>query len=142
MAKEDMFLTETILAIQHEVQSALDYVDVVSRQEATELGMGSAIMALEKMRIKLPFAYSLEQEIHYIEEEKPPPTEPSAIKEQLAARKGFPIDIGRPGGKARFVKLRFIPPHEVSAVEAPSEEQAPQILIGELELSFIPLSRR
>ena len=149
MAQGNTFLTEAILTIQHEVQSALDYIDVVSREEATELGESSAFMALEKLRIRLPFAYSLEEETHYVEkEEKPPSREPSAIKQQLAARKGFPIDIGKPGGKARYTKVRFIPPQEVTVRGAPltreasPEEGGPQMLMGEIELFFAPLRRK
>jgi hypothetical protein len=148
MAQENIFLTEAILTIQHEVQSALDYIDVVSREESTELGESSAFMALEKLRIRLPFTYSLEEETHYVEEERPPSREPSDIKQQLAARKGFPIDIGKPGGKARYIKVRFIPPQEVSAKgasvtgEVSLGEEAPQTLTGEIELHFAPLRRK
>lgn len=57
----DIFLTETILSIHHDVQSAIDYISEVAGRESTELGKGPAVMGIEKVRIKLPFIFETEQ---------------------------------------------------------------------------------
>jgi hypothetical protein len=52
--KNASFLTEAILSIHNEVQSALDYISTVSANEGTELGKSTAFLSIENLRVKIP----------------------------------------------------------------------------------------
>ena len=60
MSSSANYLTELILSIQNEVQSALDYISETSSSVGTELGMSPAVMGIENLRVKLPFTVELE----------------------------------------------------------------------------------
>lgn len=54
-AHDDLFLTEMILFLHNEVQSAVDYIASVASRQGAELGKGSAVMGIENLREKAPF---------------------------------------------------------------------------------------
>ena len=134
------FLTEMILTIHHEVQSALDYIDSVAREEPTELGESLAFIMVDKVHVRLPIIYDIEQETHSIREKERTKEGPEFIKRNLAARRGFTVDIGKPGGRATFSKVRVISPKPEEVKE--TEEEVPRNLTGEIDIQFSVLSRR
>jgi hypothetical protein len=138
----DIFLTETILSIHNDVQSAIDYISEVASRESTELGMSSAIMGIEKLRIKLPFIFEMEQKDQKVEE-KPPTLDVNTVRRNLAYRKGFLIDKGAPGKLGLYSKIKVL---HTKVTEAPdkkgeAEDIAKQQMVGEIEIVFAPLGR-
>jgi hypothetical protein len=58
------YLTEIILSIHNEVQSALDYISTVVTEEGTdigkEVGNSTAILSIQNLRVKVPVKFNLE----------------------------------------------------------------------------------
>jgi hypothetical protein len=140
MATEDLCLTELILCIQHEVQSAVDYI-AAQAAEPSELGASSAVMAVETLRVRLPF----DTEVLRTRAKAPPaaPATPAALADSgalrtaLAQRKGLALDIGKPGGLATYLKLKVRPvPASAAGVDAGVATAR-----AEIEISFAPLQR-
>jgi len=78
------YLTEFILSIHHEVQSAVDFIASVAQKEGTELGRSEALMHIETLRIKLPFNMELENVTQKMPETETqrvatPPNEPEQV---------------------------------------------------------------
>lgn len=133
-------MTETILSIHHDVQSAIDYISEVASRESTELGKSPAVMGIEKVRIKLPFIFETEQK-EYKVEEKPAFFDIKTIVGNLARRKGFLIDKGAPGKRGLYTKVKVVHP-KLAEIPGPGEEEPPkQQLVGEIEIIFAPLGR-
>jgi len=135
-------VTETILSIHNEVQSAIDYIDKVSSVKPTELGKSSAIMGIERIRIRMPINFELKQETHKVE----PVSERmdiSTIIQNLKNRKGFMIEKGKPEGLGTYIKMNVIHPIEQKSESAKEgeKEEAPKS-VGEIEIVFIPMGRR
>ncbi len=135
----EIFLAETILSIHNEVQSAVDYISEVAAVQGTELGKGPALMGIEKIRLKLPFVFEVEQKTGSV---RPVPEAPDIMKirENLASRKGFLIDTGTPGKRGLFTKIRIQPAQKAAPVEREAEE-GPGTLTGEIEIVFSPMGR-
>jgi hypothetical protein len=138
--KRNIYLTETILTIHHEVQSAVDYISEVASHESTELGMSSATMGIETLRIRFPFILEVEQETESVWT-KPPVLDKAAILKNLAGRKGFLVDVGLPGKRGLYSKIRIAQPKFPEHGIEDSEGKKRQPLIGEIEIVFGPLSR-
>ncbi len=49
-----IYLTETILTIQNEVQSAIDYNQTTNKINGTEMGQSDTFMTIGKVDLKLP----------------------------------------------------------------------------------------
>ncbi|MDD5451260.1 MAG: hypothetical protein PHT49_05140 [Desulfovibrionales bacterium] len=136
----DIFLTETILSIHHDVQSAIDYISEVSGRESTELGKSPAVMGIEKVRIRLPIIFETEQKEHKVDE-KPAVFDIKTIVGNLARRKGFLIDKGAPGKRGLYTKVKLIHPKAAETAGAGEEGPPKQQLVGEIEIIFAPLGR-
>ena len=145
MAKKvyDFYLTELILSIHNEVQSAMDYISEVAAKEETELGKSSAAMGLQNVRVKMPFEVVIDQQTSTypgtIDDDRP-----KSIKSNLASRKGFAIDIGDPKKRALFTKLKIqaLPQPDVTAAEkAEIDDASPVKAMAEIELTFSPYKR-
>jgi len=65
------FLTETILSIHNEIQSALDYISTKATEDGTEFGKSTAILSIQNLRIKLPIRASLDVEEEYHADDAP-----------------------------------------------------------------------
>lgn len=139
MASDDLCLTELILCIQHEVQSAVDYI-AAQAGEASELGASSAVMAVETLRVRLPF----DTEVLRTRAKAPAAVATAsalpdigALRTALAQRKGLALDIGKPGGLATYLKLKVRPAPAAEAGLAASGETAR----AEIEIGFAPIQR-
>ncbi len=130
MSSSANYLTELILSIQNEVQSALDYISETSSSVGTELGMSPAVMGIENLRVKLPFTVELE---HKRSSARTPlkPNDLETLQKNLISRKGFMFDRGKTGKLADYTKVK------VTSIQASSENQA----MGEIEITFSPLRR-
>lgn len=135
---EEIFLTETILTIHNDVQSAVDFINDVARQESSELGKSTAIMGIEKLKIKLPLALEVLQS-EETEEIKPPVLNIEKIKSSLAARKGLLVKPKVAGKKGIYSKIRVSKP--AAAEPAEIAEQPKQQMFGEIEIVFSPFER-
>lgn len=134
------YLTETILTIQNEIQSAIDYIKEMAPQGGTELGRSTAIMNIERVRIQLPIRLSVEQRQGKVEE---PPGSIAEIRRNLATRKGFLIDGGEPRKRGIFMKV-LVNFHPGTVLEGTTKETTgtgKKELDGEIELIFIPQRR-
>ncbi|MBT0651663.1 hypothetical protein [Geomobilimonas luticola] len=136
---ETAYLTELILALQNEVQSAVDYLHDVSAREGTELGKSSALMGIERLRIKVPFKVELKQERRKVEG-RPDYQLPPEIMQHLVKRKGFLIDKGEPGKMGLYSKIKVTLNDQVTtAGSTDGGEETPRF--GEIEITFAPLRR-
>lgn len=127
-------LTEMILLVQHEVQSALDYVETVAASAPTALGAAPSTLTVESLRIRMPVVFEAEEE-------------PEGLDALLAWRKAHPGSgaappaLHRPGfptlrrdGSVMHAKLRVSnPPH--------AGETAGAAVVGEIELRFQRIPR-
>lgn len=136
---ETAYLTELILALQNEVQSAVDYLHDVSAREGTELGKSSALMGIERLRIKVPFKVELKQERRKVES-LPEYRLPPEIMQHLVKRKGFLMDKGEPGKMGLYSKVKVtLNEQPAAARETGAEGETPRF--GEIEITFAPLRR-
>lgn len=151
------YLTEIILTIHNEVQSALDYIDTTAVKEGTALGKSTAILSIQNLRIKVPMKFNLE--IDPINNETSPNTTDGndtvtiseedlkvsrfysrIMKEQL----GFTIvdEAGRPVSTSSIgVSLEpqiNTPPNASNDSNVETKKEA----WGEIEITFSPLKRQ
>lgn len=148
MSEQVTHLTEVIIAIQHEIQLALDYIETVVSQESSELGAASSLITVEKMRVCIPLIFQTEEvvtdsipsvERPYIPGTRLPPEDLKLLKSKLANRYG--LYLGLDEGKRRFVKVRIKTP--VNLEPAPDDASAPAVepIIGEIELNLTRIPR-
>lgn len=138
-AKDDSYLTELILALHHEVQSAVDYIAEVSAREGTELGRGPVAMGVERLRLKVPFRVLLEQKMRKVAEVPPEPARAEIVR-NLAARRGFLVDRGEAGKLGLYSKVR-VALRPAGGAEAPPPESGGEWHLGEIEITFAPVGR-
>lgn len=137
MATPDLCLTELILCIQHEVQSAVDYIAAQATQPS-ELGASTAVMAVQTLRVRLPFDTTvLSTRARAPSTAASATPDPGALRQALARRKGLALDIGQPGGLATYLKLKVTPSPAGDAGAAPAAGTAR----AEIEISFAPMQR-
>lgn len=143
--KKESYLTETILSVYNDVQSAIDFIDEVAYKQGTELGKGRAAVGIEKLRIKMPVAFEIEQKRSKVKM-LPEEGDRNTILGNLVRRKGFLTDIGEPGKIGLHTKIKVLPPQEKKEElmsERPKAEQPaqPASPLGEIEIIFVPMSR-
>lgn len=130
---QDYYLTELILAIQNEIQSAVDYISEMAASEGTELGKSTAVMHIENLRVKLPFNVELEQKKSSARSEWQDLTR-DELKKNLSTRKGFMVDVGSKGKMATYSKLKILSLDDNGDGDAETAR-------GEIEIVFTPLRR-
>jgi hypothetical protein len=146
--KNAAYLTEAILAIHNEVQSALDYISTKATTDGTELGKSTAILSIQNLRVKLPIKISIENTKKKLE---PLPTRaltPKEIEQALPKRVGFVIERDLPKNFSVVSKIRVaFTPQEAAATatKAPATGETAQTSEeagwGEIEISFAPIKR-
>jgi len=132
------YLTEFILALHNEVQSAVDFISTAADKERTELGKSDALMQIETLRIKLPFSIELENKTKNIENVNKAILEadtPAKLRSLLASRSGFLVDIGTTGKMGSFTKVKV-------DTQPSQPGDSLETLRGEMEIVFSPLSRK
>ena len=136
MPTEALYLTELILCIQHEVQSAVDYI-AAQASVPTELGQSGAVMAVESLRVRLPFDTEVvKARAKVVAVTDSPPL--SGLPTALAQRKGLMLDIDKPGGMATYLKLKVQPD---AATSTPQPSSAGTTARAEIEITFSPIQR-
>ncbi len=138
LMSQEYYLTELILSIQNEIQSAVDYITESSNKEGSELGKSSTVMHIENLRVKLPFRVSLEHKTKAVDELSEKPVSVLELRERLAQRKGFMIDKGKAGKMANFTKVRVNGLN--NQAESKSEDEVGSAL-AEIEIYFSPVLR-
>lgn len=150
MSDQTSYLTETILTIQHEVQTALDYIETVAVQEASQLGSALSLITIDNLRIRIPLVMEAEQQTGPITTERPQIAaklklsleELSLLKGQLQARQGLLLET-QTGNLGKFAKIKVSSPlQRVSGTASTAETPAAvQSLTGEIELNFVRVPR-
>jgi hypothetical protein len=138
MPTDHLYLTELILCIQHEVQSAVDFIAEQARSP-TELGQSSAVMAVETLRVRLPFDTEVIQATHKVPQALHTAPGAGQIQAALAQRKGLMLDNGKPGGMATFLKLKVHPDN--AAPSGASATTSATTARAEIEITFSPIQR-
>ena len=151
--KNASYLTEAILSIHNEIQSALDYITSVASTEGTDLGKSTALLSIEHLRVKLPIKISIEADKRKL---APLPTTPlteTQIRKALTTRTGFVIERDLPKNFSITSKVRvaFNPQEEAAAItktpttatdaSGAQTKQAAEAGWGEIEISFAPIKR-
>jgi hypothetical protein len=144
--KNASYLTEAILAIHNEVQSALDYISTVANTEGTDLGKSTALLSIENLRVKIPIKISLEAGKKKLEAPPTTPLTPDQIRQALPKRVGFVIERDLPKNFSVYSKVRvaFNPQEEAPAKTSASTETAESTAAsgwGEIEITFAPIKR-
>ncbi|XHH09294.1 MAG: hypothetical protein ACFCUE_01335 [Candidatus Bathyarchaeia archaeon] len=151
--KNAFFLTEAILSIHNEVQSALDYISTVSTTEGTELGKSTALLSIESLRVKIPLKFNLETE-KKVEATRPAPTITPTItasdaRTALTKRTGLLLerDVTKNLSISSKVKVAFKPEDIPTATTtrtpaATSTTEAQKEAWGEIEITFSPIKRQ
>jgi hypothetical protein len=146
--KNAYYLTEAILAIQNEVQSALDYISTVATSEGTELGKSTAMLSVQNLRVKLPIKISLESDTKKVQAMPTTPLTPQQIRQALPKRVGFVIERDLPKNFSVVSKVRvaFNPQEVAAAVKSPAtgeiaEAATQETPWGEIEITFAPIKR-
>lgn len=147
MADQDAHLTEVILTIQHEVQLALDYIETVAHQEASELGAAPSAMTVENLRIRVPLVFQPQQESRPAPAKAPPPVLPlltpteqiPLLKARLPTRSGLLLKTD--AGQQIFSKIRVVTPPVVPSETPPGKADTPPRPVGEIEMTFTRVPR-
>ena len=144
--KNASYLTEAILAIHNEVQSALDYISTVATAEGTDLGKSTALLSIENLRVKVPIKISIEAGKKKLEAPSTEPLTLEQVRQALVKRVGFVIERDLPKNFSIYSKIKVaFNPQEAPAAKAPatgetaaSQEEAGW---GEIEITFAPIKR-
>ena len=144
--KNASYLTEAILAIHNEVQSALDYITTTS-QQGTDLGKSTALLSIQNLRVKIPIKISIEAGKKKLEPLPTTPLTPDQIRQALPKRVGFVIERDLPKNFSVYSKVRVaFNPQEVAAAKtsttAQSEVASQEEGWGEIEITFAPIERK
>lgn len=144
--KNASYLTEAILSIHNEVQSALDYISTVATAEGTELGKSTAILSIETLRVKIPIKISIEAGKKKLAEPATRDLTPDEIRKALPQRTGFVIERDLPKNFSVYSKVRVAFKPEDIPVKAPvageAVEAATESGWGEIEITFAPIKRQ
>ncbi len=144
--KNASYLTEAILSIHNEVQSALDYISTVANTEGTELGKSSALLSIENLRVKIPVKISIEAGKKKLPETENREMNTDEIRKALVQRTGFVIERDLPKNFSIYSKVRVAFRPEDLPVKAPvtgEQEAAPvESGWGEIEITFAPIKRQ
>ena len=143
MSDQTTYLTETILTIQHELQTALDYIETVVSQEPSQVGAAPSLVTVDNLRVRIPFFLKVEQETRPIPTEEPSRVtrltlskeDLTQLKERLLSRTGLLVGL-EPNRLGRFAKIRVVSPTPPPG-EVPSEAE----LVGQIELTFVRVPR-
>ena len=138
MPTDALYLTELILCIQHEVQSAVDYI-AAQASVPTELGQSGAATVVASLRVRLPFdteVIKTTAKVVVLTESPPLSRLPAA----LAQRKGSMLDIGKPGGMAPYLKLK-VRPNNAAAASTPQASPTGTTARAEIEITFSLIQR-
>lgn len=149
--KNASYLTEAILSIHNEVQSALDYITSVACTEGTDLGKSSALLSIEHLRVKLPIKISIEAGKKKLEALQKTPLTTDQIRQALPTRVGFVIERDLPKNFSVYSKVRvaFNPQEEAAETKTPSTtasgaettQATAEAGWGEIEITFAPIKR-
>ncbi len=143
--KNASYLTEAILAIHNEVQSALDYISTVANAEGTDLGKSTALLSIENLRVKVPIKISLEAGKKKLEPLPSTPLTADQVRQALPKRTGFVIERDLPKNFSVYSKVRVaFNPQEAAATKTPAEGGAAATSEegwGEIEITFAPIKR-
>ncbi|MFC2015289.1 hypothetical protein ACFLUP_04815 [Chloroflexota bacterium] len=145
MPEQPTNLTEAILTIQHELQTALDYIETVVSQEPSQLGAAPSLITVDSLRIRIPVVLQVEQETHSIPAEEAFPAltglalsreELTQLKARLLSRQGMLIKREQ-GQLGRFAKIRL------TSLAYPSTDEGAvgTELVGNIELTFTRIPR-
>jgi hypothetical protein len=135
------YLTETILSIRNEVQSAMDYIASVAAKEGTELGKSSAVMNIERIRLRIPVRMQAEEKTRKVGITNETLQD---FRKNLMDRKGFLTGTGEQGKRGLYTKMivdLISPAADKKTPENQNETKSSEWLEGEIELVFVPLQR-
>jgi hypothetical protein len=143
--KNASYLTEAILAIHNEVQSALDYISTAATQQGTDLGKSSALLSIQNLRVKLPIKISIESGKKKLEPLPTTPLTAEQIRQALPKRVGFVIERDLPKNFSVYSKVRVaFNPQEAAATKTATMSEAAATAEegwGEIEITFAPIKR-
>jgi len=152
--KTTSYLTETILSIHNEIQSALDYISTKATEEGTEFGKSTALLSIQNLRIKVPLKVSLEtsQSSPASAAETPADDETprlltSVSKTSLLQRQGFIIqqpELQTPALATKIMVNLEPTVQQISQSGTPdvATQEAPKEAWGEIEITFSPIKRQ
>lgn len=136
-------LTELIVALQNDVQSAIDYIDEWSSLEGSELGQSPVLMNVDNVRLRIPLEITIdhmEQEDTKKDSSQIKPGNISEAHEQLFSRRGLRIgDAQNVIGKGIYAKIGVKEPDIYKESKASGERM---LTAGELEISFTPVTKK
>jgi hypothetical protein len=129
------YLTETILTIHNEVQSALDRINTIGITKGTELGKNDVLLSVQNLRVKVPLKFTLE--INQVQTSASDSAALTTAQLVGLARKG--TILNKQNGMQSLAKLSVSLASEEKQTDSPSETQE---MWGEIEIMFSPIKRQ
>ncbi|MDR2203549.1 MAG: hypothetical protein LBE76_04515 [Nitrososphaerota archaeon] len=138
------YLTETILTIHNEVQSALDRINTTALSKGTELGKSTTSLSVQNLRVKVPLKLSLEVS----EVPKSSSTTPITAKNIVGLnRKGLVINTQNQLQNVTKLKVALTSATTLTTKTAntttkTANTETPKEAWGEIEITFSPIKRQ
>jgi hypothetical protein len=129
------YLTETILTIHNEVQSALDRINTTGITKGTELGKNDVVLSVQNLRVKVPLKFTLE--INQVQASAPNSSALTTAQLLGLVRKG--TVLRKQNGVQSLAKLSVKLASEEKQTDSTPETQE---MWGELEIMFSPIKRQ
>jgi hypothetical protein len=145
--KNAYYLTEAILSIHNEVQSALDYISTVATEEGTELGKSTALLSIENLRVKVPLKFNIETGKTKAEITPTRTLTATDVRTALTKRTGFVLerDVTKSLNVTSKIKIAFKPEDVPTATTKTSttttSTESQKEAWGEIEITFAPIKR-
>jgi uncharacterized protein YqfA (UPF0365 family) len=143
--EKNVYLTETILSIHNEVQSALDYISSIATERGTDLGKSTAILSIQNLRIKVPIKFSLEITEQLAETtSNTSKAEKMVETDKLLARRGLVLqtdELDKTSVLTSKIGVNLLSTEKQTSNSTENSVEHKQDAWGEIEITFTPLKR-
>jgi hypothetical protein len=154
--EKSIYLTETILSIHNEVQSALDYISTIAAEKGTDLGKSTALLSIQNLRVKVPIKFNLEITEHPAETDLNTSVTKIGVTDLLRVRRGLVLqtaefnepvvlasktEFNEPIVLASKIGVTLASTENKTADSTGSNVEHKQEAWGEIEITFTPLKR-
>jgi len=137
----ETYLTETILIIHNEVQSALDRINTTGIAKGTELGKNDALLSIQNLRVKVPLKFNIE-----INQKQTSASNSRALTTALPGLARTGIVLSKQNQMQSVAKLSVklasdATTASTNATTTGSNEETQEVW-GEIEITFSPIKRQ
>jgi hypothetical protein len=152
------YLTDAILTIHNEIQSALDYIENQATEEGTDLGKSAAMLSIQNLRVKIPVKIDIETKEIAVENDADNENETDPLARYrrkieclstklrretlLAQRAGLVFGLTESDSNTFITrKIKVVLAPIDTQQETDSDKETPKDMWGEIEITFSPVKR-